>query len=133
MELNEAIEALKNSWCMTTNHVLDDKNKKLKQAIQMIITTVTEQKSVIKYLEQSSKDAIRDFVKAKEELNTSYNKGYQDGFQSVRYDKYVNDMYGEEDTASKYLAIQREGYKQGYQDGFEQAKFNDGMNKWEGK
>ena len=33
--------------------------------------------------------------KAKEELNTSYNKGYQDGFQSVRYDKYVNVMYGE--------------------------------------
>lgn len=57
-----------------------------------------------------------------QELDTRYNKGYQDGFQSGRYDKYVNDMYGEEDTAVKYLKIEREGYIRGYAEAWKRAK-----------
>lgn len=56
------------------------------------------------------------------ELDTSYNKGYQDGFQSVRYDKYVNDRYGEGESAIKYLAIEREGYIRGYAEAWKRAK-----------
>ena len=57
-----------------------------------------------------------------QELDTRYSKGYQDGFQSVRYDKYVNDMYGEGESAVKYLIIEREGYIRGYAEAWKRAK-----------
>ena len=65
------------------------------------------------------KEALRTVLK---ELDTRYNKGYQDGFQSVRYDKYVNDICGEGESAVKYLIIEREGYIRGYAEAWKRAK-----------
>ena len=59
-----------------------------------------------------------------EDMDKQYNKGYQDGFHSARYDKYMNEIHGEGESAVKYLAIEKAGYLRGYADGFKQAKLD---------
>jgi flagellar biosynthesis/type III secretory pathway protein FliH len=67
--------------------------------------------------------AIDTVLKALDErYNKGYNKGYQDGFHSARYDKYMNEIYGEGESAVKYLKIREEGYLRGFADGYERAK-----------
>ena len=66
-------------------------------------------------------------------LDERYNKGYQDGFHSVRYDKYMNEIHGEGESAVKYLMIEKAGYLRGYADGFKQAKFDCEMDKLDGR
>ena len=79
-------------------------------------------------------NALNTVLKALDErYNKGYNKGYQDGFHSARYDKYMNEIYGEGESAVKYLAIEREGYLRGYADGFKQAKFDCEMDKLDGR
>ena len=65
------------------------------------------------------KEALRTVLK---ELDIRYNKGYQDGFHSARYDKYLNEIHGEGESAVKYLVIENEGYIRGYAEAWKRAK-----------
>ena len=44
MELEEAIETIKNSYVMSTKHFLDDKKIKLKQAIKIVLQALDKEK-----------------------------------------------------------------------------------------
>ena len=83
MELNKAIKILKENRDVA-KHRADglEKNK------------LTDFLDIQYKIDKEDYEAIDTVL---QELDTRYNKGYQDGFQSGRYDKYVNDMYGEED------------------------------------
>jgi len=66
MNLEKAIKVLKNQYCMTTNHVLDDNNKELKEAITTVLS----------------------------ELENRYYKGYQNGFKQAKFDCEMDKLDG---------------------------------------
>lgn len=88
MEEQEAIKILKNCWAMNTNHVLDEQNKKLKQAIETLLETNSDlHKSVdqiysdyqdvgLKMFQYSETlDKVKEFLNEKIHYKVSHKQG----------------------------------------------------------
>lgn len=48
--MEEDIKTIKNHYVFTTNHVLDDENKRFKQAIENLINKYKEQEKMIEFM-----------------------------------------------------------------------------------
>lgn len=55
--MEEDIKIIKNHYVFTTNHVLDDENKRFKQAIENLINKNKEQEKIIKLMAESIADS----------------------------------------------------------------------------
>ena len=55
--MEEDIKIIKNHYVFTTSHVLDDENKRFKQAIENLINKNKEQEKIIKLMAESIADS----------------------------------------------------------------------------
>lgn len=108
MELNEAIKILKEIRDVAKQNVTYIENNKLE-----VFLDINYKRN------QEDFEAVNTVLN---ELDERYNKGYRDGFHSAIYDKYINEIHSEGESAVKYLAIEKAGYLRGYADGCKRVK-----------
>lgn len=51
-EQEEAIEVLKKCWVITTEHLLDEENKKVKEAIEIVLSMLEEKEKELQMLKE---------------------------------------------------------------------------------
>ena len=124
MNIEEAIEVLKSLKSSRWFEYAGDRGKKILS---------DEEDNAIDTVLRSYNAILTNYNALEEDMDKQYNKGYQDGFHSAKYDKYMNEIRGEGESAVKYLAIEKGGYLRGYADGFKQAKFDCEMDKLDGR